>query len=103
MTGFTVFIDGFESFARDSGLSLNRAFSLIVELAGYSHHFSGGTLTLTTTSKDGLVEIVLQSDASIETDARRELMLKAIDGRLRGFKALPDTDFIGVKRIGSSP
>ncbi len=92
---YTVYLRGFESVGSESGLSLANAFRRVLSLAGCPGEFEtrGDALTLVFR---GNVEPIM-SRTPIESDAVRELMLAAVDGRF-GFAATLDADFLALPR-----
>ncbi len=94
---YTVYLRGFEGVGSESGLSLANAFRRVLSLARRPGEFEtrGDALALVF---DGAIEPII-SRAPIESDARRELMLAAMDGRF-GFAAALDGDFFALPRIG---
>ena len=98
---YTVYLKGFESIGSQSGLSLTNAFRRVVSLSHRSFAFNteDGKLVLRL-ARDGDTD-VLRSDSSIEPTARRELMLMAVDGRLSGFAAVEDCDFIELRQAAA--
>ncbi len=98
-TTYTVYLRGFEGTGSQSGLSLTNAFRKVLSLASYSHEFEqrGTEYILLLSRRDG-PSCSIQSAAPIESDAKHEVMLKAVDGRLSGFSAVPDDAFLEVRR-----
>jgi hypothetical protein len=99
-TTYTVYLCGFEQTGSESGLSLTNAFRRVVSLASRSHAFEqrGEEWVLLLSVHNGSHDDSIRSDMPIESDAKREIMLKAADGRLSGFAAVPDDDFLEVRR-----
>ena len=96
-----MFLKGFETIGNQSGLSLTNAFRRVVSLARRSHVFEQNRSQFVLRLKHNGVEEVLCADAVIEPTARRELMLKAIDGRLSGFAAVEDGAFFAVREAAA--
>jgi hypothetical protein len=104
MTDYTVFLRGFENQGSQSGLTLSRAFSTVSGHCGLTHTFERrGNHWVLVFAKHFIScsppPATIESRVELEGDAKRELMSMALDGRLSGFCALPDTDFLTLLKL----
>jgi hypothetical protein len=82
---------------RDAAHSLEQAFARIACLCGYSYHFEQGQedwrLVLTDVERPSDSPEPISTSYVKTADAKRDLMVQAIDGRLKGYAAIPRADF----------
>ena len=97
---FVVFADEFEEFVdlgRSTYLALEQAFAQVCCRAGFNYHFEqepeGWRLVLTDGERPECSPDPITTDFAKSADAKHDLMRQAVDGRLKGFIALPLRDF----------
>jgi hypothetical protein len=85
--------------------TLEQAFAQVCCRAGYGYHFeqeqSGWLLVVTDIERPECSPEPIRSTFIKRADAHRDLMQQAVDGRLKGFAAMPLADFERVReRLG---
>jgi len=86
-------IDDFTDYARRAVPRLETAFAQVCCRAGLVYHFeqadAGWLLVLTDGERPECSPEPIRSNYVKRADAQRDLMLQAVDGRLRGWAAVP--------------
>ncbi len=86
-------LDGIADTVPKAGVTLEQAFAQICCRAGFDYHFEqepdGWRLVLTDAERPECSPEPIVSTYVKRTDAYRDLMLQAVDGRLRGVAAVP--------------
>ena len=93
MTTYTFFLRGFIPQSRESGLSLSQAWSRVLEHSQSNANWDRQAQPELIITRFNGEKIELTSTKPISTDAEREVILLAMDGRLSGFTAIPDDEF----------
>jgi len=97
MTTYTVFDNDFEEHAPHSHLTLEAAFAWVMGSCGYQHRFERRTtsyvLSVWDLDRPDMEPREELSTFADNVEARRELMLRSLDGRFKGKMALLDDEF----------
>lgn len=100
MTRYTVFEDDGEEFVASDhvGLSLQGAFQWVMGRCGYDYRFErrGSEYVLVAWDMDHPEMEPHETNSTLVNyilEAKREIMIKAIDGRFKAIMALPDNEF----------